>query len=348
MFLKQLKRKILSHPRFCRVFLISFLIIFVLSILYFLLPPLVKTGTRVILSRDSFTLKNDNNRTNILLLGIGGKEHDGPNLTDTIIVVSVMTKFDTDTLITPPIMLISIPRDIYIESLNNKINAAYDLAGIPLAKELVNKVTGLPIHYAVVVDFSVFERVVDILGGIDVNVPTAFDDNEYPLPGKENDLCDGDLTFKCRYESIHFNAGLQHMTGATALKFVRSRHAQGDEGSDFARSRRQQLVIKAVKDKVFSTKNFLNVGQDLEIYNEIRSKIDTDFDFTQPSPLLTLALRYQTVQFKNTILDETLLYNPPEDYRGWILLPNNNNWEQIHQFIKEQLNPLPEQSAQNP
>ncbi|MCL4397855.1 LCP family protein [Patescibacteria group bacterium] len=352
---KRFKRKIFSRPRLIRSIGIGIICFAFLAFIFYLLSPylspVVKTGQKIILPQNNFTLKNDNGRTNILVLGVGGGTHDGPNLTDTMIVVSAVTKLPKDNTPVPPITLISIPRDIYLDSLPGKINSAYDLGGLTQAETAVATVTGLPIHYAVRIDFSVFEKIIDTIGGIDVNVTNTLDDYQYPIDGKENDTCGfseaevasraatiiDDQTafaaFPCRYEHLHFDPGLQHMDGTTALKFVRSRHAQWPEGSDFARSQRQQLVIKAIRDKVFTLPSLLNVGQDLAIYNQLKSHIDTDFDFSSPQDLLNLALKYRSASLRSITLDENVLVNPPQDQRGWILIPKNGSWDEIHQLI---------------
>jgi len=90
---------------------------------------------------------------------------------------------------------------------------------------------------------------VDLLDGVEVDVENTFDDYRYPINGKENDLCDGDPEYDCRYEDIHFDQGLQLMSGETSLKYVRSRNAEGDEGTDFARSQRQQRLLLSFKEK---------------------------------------------------------------------------------------------------
>ncbi len=353
MYLTRFKRRLLSRPRLSRFLLLLIPVILVIGFFKLVilpgLPSLISSGTKIIFDQNSDILKNNAGRTNILLLGIGGPNHDGPNLTDTMVVASVQTKFTSDSVLVPPILLISIPRDIYLDSLQGKINTAYQLGldqnvGLVLAKQAASTVTGLPIHYALVADFSVFEKVINTLGGIDITVPDVLDDYMYPIDGQETNSCGlssvplvtdellAVKTFPCRYEHLHFDAGLQHMDGATALKYVRSRHAEGSEGSDFARSRRQQLVIKAIKDKVFSGSTFLDLTKDLELYNQIKTSISTDLDFSQPKALLALGLKYRAATFKNIVLDETFFVNPPVDDRGWILLPNNN-WDQIHQLI---------------
>lgn len=315
----------------------------------------------VVLNRSS-ELKNDNGRTNVLLLGIGGGAHEGPNLTDSMIVLSAMTKLDTANTKTPlQVNLISLPRDIYIDSLQDKINSAYKEGldkgvGTVLVKSVVGQITGLPIHYVVVLDFSAFSEVIDILGGIDVNVEATLDDPAYPLAGKETETCGfspSEVTaraatinlspdseyqaFPCRYESLHFDPGLRHMGGETALKFVRSRHAEGDQGTDFARSRRQQLVIKAIKDKALSSETLLSPQKILDIYSQIKSHVTSDLDSSELSVAINLALKYKNAPIKTAAIDETLLENPPVDYRGWILLPKNGSWDQVHEFVKSQL-----------
>lgn len=299
-----------------------FLFIFFLAFCFLFLNKKVRS--------QQWELKNDNGQTNILLLGIGDAGHDGPNLTDTMIVASIKPASPS------AIFLLSVPRDIYLDSLEGKINSAY-FKNLNAAQMAVTEVTGLPIHYSISMDFSAFEKIIDILGGVNINVERTFDDYDYPVDRKEMDSCDGDPEFRCRYQHLHFNAGSQHFDGATALKFVRSRHAEGEEGTDFARSKRQQLVIKAVQTKIFSNETLLNPKKILSIYGELKSHVDTNFDLSHPDELFKLALKYKNAQIKNIFLDTNLLDNPPEDYRGWILLPKDGSWNEVHKFIKDQL-----------
>ena len=95
--------------------------------------------------------------------------------------------------------LISIPRDIWIPEIRAKINSAYYWGGVSLSKSLVEKITSLPTHYAVVIDFSSFKEIIDALGGVKIDVANSFTDDLYPIEGREEDLCDGDKEFKCRY-----------------------------------------------------------------------------------------------------------------------------------------------------
>lgn len=292
-------------------------------------------------------IKSSAGRTNVLLLGIGGGKHDGPNLSDSMLVLSIKTKFENENEKVPPVILISLPRDIYLESLGEKINFAYakgaeknKSSGLALAKATVSQVTGLPIHYAVVGDFSAFEKTVDLLGGIDVDVKKRLEDKKYPLPLTKELLeeCDGkDEEDPCWYETLTFERGMTHMDGQTALKFVRSRHAEGSEGTDFARATRQQQVITAVKDKFFSTQTFLNPSKIEQVYNLLKSHIYTDADPAHANLFLRMALKYKGAQFKNVVLGENVFVNPPIDERGWILLPKGDNWKTVHNYIKKQI-----------
>jgi anionic cell wall polymer biosynthesis LytR-Cps2A-Psr (LCP) family protein len=168
------------------------------------------------------------------------------------------------------ISLISIPRDIWIPEIRAKINTTYHYGniqperggGLNFSKQIVSEVTGQPVNYALVIDFSGFQDIINTLGGVDVTVDRSFTDTKYPVAGRENDLCGGDPTLACRYETIHFDQGLTHMDGATALTFVRSREGDNGENTDFARSARQQKVISAVGKKVLSINTILSPAKD--------------------------------------------------------------------------------------
>ena len=306
-------------------------------------------------------LKKSDDNINILLLGIGGGKHDGPNLTDTIIFASINQKKDK-------ITLISIPRDLWIPDLNGKINTAYAIGeekrkggGLILAKTIVSKVINEPIDYAVRIDFSGFVKAVDLAGGLDINVQNSFDDYEYPITGKENDPCGHSeqelqalatassqlAAFPCRYMHIHFDRGLQHMDGTRVLEFVRSRHAQGAEGTDFARSKRQEKVIKAFKDKFLSFGILLNPGKIISLYDTLSSSIDTDIKQDEFYDFIRLAQQMKNAKIESAVLDygdkETgrpgLLVNPPtgSNYSyEWVLAPRigNGNFSEIQKYVE--------------
>lgn len=300
---------------------------------------------------------------NILLLGRGGGTHDGPDLTDTMILLMINpTKNTAD--------LISIPRDLWIPDLHAKINSAYATGqeknqGILLTKAVVEKVTGQNIDYAVVIDFSGFVKLVDYIGGIDVDVARTLDDYAYPIDGKEKDTCghteeemvdlsaqiatgsasESDL-FTCRYKHLHVDQGRQHMNGELALEFSRSRHALGPEGTDFARSRRQQEVISAIKTKVLSLGIILNPVKVFGIFNILKSNIDTDIKIGEFDDFINLARKMQKATIESFVIDygdsyqkrPGLLINPPpsvDKQFQFILTPRlgDSNFSEIHDYI---------------
>ncbi len=263
-------------------------------------------------------------KINILILGIGGGSHDGPNLTDTIILAHIDESQNRVTLA-------SIPRDLWIPDLNGrvkKINEAYNQGeikrkggGLRLAEKVVSKVTGQTVDYAIRVDFSGFVKAVDIVGGLDIYVENNFDDYEYPISGKEDDKCgntDEDIQaftatvsaevdlqekFSCRYKHLHFDKGLNHMDGETALEYVRSRHALGVESGDFARSKRQQKVISAFKDTVFSAQTLINPAKVVNLYNVIKDSLDTDIIPDEFDDFIRLAQKMHGAKIVNAAID---------------------------------------------
>ncbi len=286
------------------------------------------------------SLKSSDGRINILLLGISGGTHEGPDLTDTMIVASVSKKNPALPAGRPSISLLSIPRDIWSETLKDKINSAYHYGeekrkggGKVLAKAIVEDVTGLVIHYVIVVDFSRFENLIDIVGGVDIVVPKAFIDTEYPIAGKENDECGGDITFACRYETVQFQAGFQHMNGSIALKYVRSRHAEGDEGTDFARGNRQQDVIVALKEKIMRSKPWLHPNTSLKLLQIADIATDTDMTIGEQLTMGKYLLKVKSPAISRISI-EPLLMNPPSWMYGRYVLVPEKDYEAIHDFIK--------------
>ena len=308
--------------------------------------------------------KTPENKINILLLGTGGANHDGPNLSDTIILASIDPNKDTVTLI-------SVPRDLWDPTLQAKINTAYAFGqdrgtgqGLTLARQEISKILGQPIDYGFRIDFGGFVKAVNMLGGLDINVARTFDDYQYPIEGKEDDTCgltddqiasleaqaaSGSATdetdpFACRYEHIHFNAGLQHMDGETALTYVRSRHALGPEGTDFARSQRQEKVISAFKKKIFSAGTYLNPVKIVSLFTIFKDSIDTDISENDIGNFVKLAEKMKGATIKSYVIDMGegdrigLLVNPPispEYNNSWVLSPSlgNGKYTEIHQYV---------------
>lgn len=296
---------------------------------------------KTIFSMDS--LKRFDNQVNVLLLGIAGGKHEGPNLSDSIIVANY--NFSSNQLTTT-----SLPRDIWSETLRDKINSAYAYGeakkrggGLSLSKAEISSIVGMPIAYAVVIDFSKFEEIIDFLGGVDVRVERSFTDRRFPIAGKENDLCGGDPDYDCRYKTVSFSQGLQHMNGETALTFVRSRHAEGKEGSDFARSQRQQKVLEAVKNRLLKTVNVFDIKKVETLYKVLDSATIRDISNQQIAILVKTAVLSKNLHQKEVVLGEDFFEIPNyAQYDGkYVLVPSSGNFERIHRFVSCQIQNQP-------
>lgn len=354
------KKKTISV--FKKIVGITIFVIFLLLVFLLLTPigrNLLSFTLQYFFTKSIQINKNEDASINILALGIGGGEHEGPNLTDTIIFAHIDPFKNT-------VKLVSIPRDIWIPDLKSKINTAYSTGesnnkqGISYSKAVFEKVLGQKIQYSIIVNFSAFTKLIDLLGGVDVDVKNSFDDFEYPIEGKENDLCghseDEILllatsssqldAFPCRYMDFHVDKGKNHMTGETALRFVRSRHGSGSEGTDFARSARQHLVISAVREKLLSLGTILNPVKLVSIFNLLKDNINTDIPSSEFDDFIRLAQRMGNATITNTVIDNGndkekrpgLLINPPisESYGGaWVLNPRigEGNFSEIQKYV---------------
>ncbi len=322
--------------------LAAVIVLFFFSVLIFLFPwySFVTKTLRVSISKLVFNwngLKTFDNRVTIALLGIAGENHDGPNLSDSITVLNYSFKENR-------ITTIGIPRDIWSNTLKDKINSAYAYGeakqqggGLKLAKSEISAVFGFPIQYGIVIDFKKFEIFIDDLGGVDIYVERSFADEEFPLEGKENDLCNGDPEYRCRYETVSFEKGLQRMDGKTALKYVRSRHAQGEEGSDFARSKRQQNVINAVKERFTDIIKERDLQKISALYQKINRLVYRDISNQEIFALIKkMYLNKQRLSQKSFSLSEELFYIPAYYLYGgrYVLIPDNDSYDAIHDLIK--------------
>ncbi len=360
-FFSRLKRKLLKHVYFVRLLLISLIILFLFLFSSFGISLLrhSQIGYYASLIKTFFLTPTDSissidGRVNFLILGKGGDGHEGPDLTDTIIFSSIKSERSDKPFgigSKSQISLISLPRDIWIAPLRTKLNSVYywgnqkqQDGGLILAKSTVEEILDQPVQYGVVIDFSGFRRIIDVLDGIEVDIQNSFTDFDFPIAGRENDLCNGDTEYRCRYETISFNKGMQKMDGETALKFVRSRHAEGDEGTDLARAARQEKVIAAIKNKVLSREILLKPKKIIELKDVVLESIETD---VTPETAAVLARWFMEGRenISSTVLSEDLLENPPKltKYDNLYVFipkeidesePSGYSWSKIQEWIK--------------
>lgn len=280
-------------------------------------------------------LISSDSRTNILILGISGGTHEGNLLTDSITLLSVGKTASQSALI-------SVPRDMYSDTLQDKVNSAYYYgelsepgSGLQFSRGVIGNILGIPIHYALTIDFSLFSEMIDALGGIDVNVRTSFRDEWYPVAGKENDACDGDPEFRCRYQTVTFLKGKVHMDGEMALTYVRSRHAEGESGTDFSRGERQQEIIAACIAKIKNPLTWIALVRSGKIQILASSFLQGDMTGIE---LVTAGLQVSRMHMSDIrkIPIDDLLMNSEDIKKRYILVPNRTSI-QFQRDIRQRL-----------
>jgi len=258
-------------------------------------------------------------RVNILLLGIDKRaQEQGPSRTDTMIVLTIDPQNKTAGML-------SIPRDLWVPIpgySENRINTAHFLGerdqypggGPALAKKTVQYTLGIPIHYYARINFEGFEKLVDAIGGITIDVKEAIHDDKYP-----------DSNYG--YMTIDIPAGVQDMDGKTALQYARARHG----GSDFLRARRQQQVLKAIRDKVFSLN--IPLTKIPEMLRIVGNSVQTDLSLNEMYALAKLGREIAAEDIKSAVIDESMTTAQVTPDGASVLIPT-------HVRIREVVNEL--------
>lgn len=291
----------------------------------------LETVRNFIFSSDDVLAGQNEDRINILLLGIGGPGHEGPYLSDTNIILSVRPSANQAALI-------SIPRDLAakinghgLKKINNA--NAFGEAEMPgnggeYARKIFAETFNINIPYYARVDFSAFTELINSLGGIIVNVERPFTDASFP--DNNNSL-----------RTVSFVVGPQQMDGERALIFARSRHGTNGEGSDFARTKRQQLVLAAFKKRLLSAGTFLNPLTLQKVISSLSKHIVTNLDFGQIMFLINMAKDIDSGEMKTLVLDDSPngFLKPLIGQDGaYLLAPKNDSYAEINSAIQNIFN----------
>lgn len=307
----------------------------------------------------------------VLLLGYGGGTHAGGSLTDTMLLAYIVPREQRATLF-------SIPRDVWVElpikdnqKEWSKINAAFAVGnddkkypqkpseftgvggGGRMAKVVVSEILGIEVDYFAAVNFSGFIAGLDALGDLSVYVPVTFDDEFYPIEGKEDETCDKsaediealtatmsgytlEQEFTCRYEQLHFDAGPQTMDAELALKFVRSRHSL-QHGGDFGRSQRQQALLTAVKNRLLSPSGLVRLVPTLL---QLSKYVQTDITSDKITEIVTThegLSEYELTTVRLT--DDNALKQSYSTDRQYILVPTSGqgDWTSVREFFQDEV-----------
>ncbi len=301
-------------------------------------------------------------RINILLLGILGANHPGGGLNaDTVMVASIEPKANK-------IALVSIPRDLWVmdpgKDTKSKINAVYAYGeekgsgqGISDMENIAGDITGLPINYAAVVSTEGFAKIINTLGGVEVNLSKPFDESaqfadidvcdsdtytiptgefqykkdkkgdikaKYPLCANKNPECGGNFKLP---------AGKNILDGQNSLCFIRSRYLT----SDFERAKRQQLILQQIKQKATQL-GFTDFVKINSILNDLGDNVRTDLAPWEMKRFFDLYKGMNNPQIYQRVLEDSkegLLYSPdkkPET--GYILLPRGDSYDRIRNLFQ--------------
>jgi len=311
----------------------------------------------------------DEERINILLLGMRGEHIDGGGLlADTIMVISVKLE-------EKKAALISIPRDLYVTvpgiNSQQKINSIYYYGeqknkgqGLEDMKTIMGEILGKPIHYSASINFKGFTELVDNLGGVELHLEEPFIE---PLQFHEEHVCDENVytvssgnfeekknekgkvvaSYPLCYNKdlecggiFELPAGDITLNGEKALCYVRSRVTS----NDFDRARRQQEVLQKIKEKSLSLGVLANFGKINAILENLGDNVRTDMQLWEMKRMFEIFQEgLKDTQIYQKVLEnseEGLLYSPeitsPE--QGYILLPRGENYDRIKEMFNNIFN----------
>jgi LCP family protein required for cell wall assembly len=270
--------------------------------------------------------RSTDKRINALFLGMAGEGNNAPNLTDTLIVMSINEKNKEG-------FLLSIPRDLLVKipgkNIYTKINALYQEDNLAALENILNEITGLNFDYNIVIDLEGVKKIIDQVGGIDVFVDNDIYDPAFPGPNNS-------------YQVFTLKKGWQHLDGETTLKYIRTRH---DATGDFARMSRQQKALMALKDKISSLHPLWNLAVIFDIWKTIQGHFQTNLSITNIKTFWTMAKDIDLEKIKFKTLDPTTELLVPDHFilgneEAYILKPRAglNNYSEIREYINQLIN----------
>lgn len=248
-------------------------------------------GGNILSAFKSTTVKGEKEgRVNILLAGNSADDpgHDGANLTDSIMLLSIDTKNNK-------VQMLSIPRDLYVDVGDGyqKINAAYVVGedfkqsgypdgGMGNLEQIISGITDLPIHYYALVNYQALKEAVDAVGGVDITI--ASDD--------PRGLYDPSIDYYTNGPLVKLTNGRHHLNGQQALNLARARgdnyRAYGFAGSDFDRTEHQRQLLVALKERAVSAGTLSNPARLSSLFDAIGGNVKTDLKIDEVRRLYEL------------------------------------------------------------
>jgi LCP family protein required for cell wall assembly len=269
---------------------------------------------------------------NLLLLARGGAGNDNPNVTDTIMVVSLQPR-------SRRALVVSLPRVAWVAipappngDVSGKLYSAYALAvhqdnaalgrdwqsptgAGDLAAATVSRMTGLPIDYWVVIDIEGFRSIIDAVGGVRITVPVALDDPSYPVDDTG------------RVMRVRIAAGDQILDGSHALQYARSRLST----SEADRSQRQQQVLVATLARLHALSSSPRV---VLLIGDLQGRLLTNLRLSDARQLAALAGGVDDGHIRRVIVDQSNFMVLQTLPRGdEILLPRDGDYAALRRYL---------------
>lgn len=334
---------------FVLVFL--FLVVLVLSLILFVFQkislsldksPNYVLETLLSINKDNQYIGKEN--LNFVVLGLDKRDDllEKTSVTDTIMFISLNLK-------TQRINTISIPRDLWFYDINSKVNEIYPLSQsepnqLQFIKDKFQQLTGQPINHIVVFTTENLIKFVNLIGGVDLVLDNGFIDTQYPNP----EYIKNPDTNVSKYKTVEFKSGLIHLDASNITEFVRSR--KGGEtvstgGTDLARTKRQQLLVEAILNKV-KTGQFVDKNLNLpKLYNFWDKEIIKDILDKDILNILTIVgeniskLTLNKIDIPiGTNSKNGVIYHPNRFInKQWVFIPSDKDYKSFQQFISNSL-----------
>ncbi len=294
----------------------------------------------------------DTGHVNILLAGNSSDDvgHNGANLTDSIMLVSIDTRHNTA-------FMLSLPRDLWVDVGGygyEKINAAYVTGqdngfkkkgyakgGMGQLEEVVSDKLGIPIHYYALINYRALEQAVNAVGGIDITVKS--DD--------PRGLYDPNIDYGTGGVLVNLTNGRHHLNGRQALDLARARgdsyNSYGFAASDFDRTMHQREMLVALKSKAVSAGTLSNPSKLTKLSDAVGNNVKTDFSLPEVHRLYDLTKNIKGGGLRSLSLNDdngnNLLasYNAPGGQSALIPAAGIDNFYDIQSFISRQMSSDP-------
>lgn len=253
----------------------------------------------------------------ILLLGVDSvlNKPGSPELTDTMLLLSLNMK-------TGEVNTLSLPRDLWATAYQTRINALYEYGKEKypqrpeqFSEDVISELTGVKINHTITLSLQTVAEIIDVLGGIEVDVQEGFTDTQFPREDVDISTVTDPAVL---YETVTFSSGLQKMDGSTVLKYIRSRKSANlSQGTDIARSQRQQQVIFALISRI---KNF-SIIKDMDALAQLYVLYTNTFEeqFSKQEAISTI--NYLRPYLETISLNSHSLSIYPADKNGVITNP---------------------------